>query len=465
MKLKTKSLSKLIESTNKVEKAYIKKYLNRFKSKSGTHTSNLFSLIVKSPEFEDEKHRIKLNITKPVFANYKFQLYQLTLQALSEMNSNHSLQSKLLNALGHIEVLYNKSLFNDALVFIEKTKNDAIKSQEFRLLPQIIQWQMVVMQHINSVEKEFTQKKDQLLEESIKYLEIQKNITQYQQLKKDYQSIRIEFREQPDKMLEASKKILKDPLLKSEKGPLSSLAKLHFHQLSYLLQLGHNLNKALTHAQSMVKVLEDELGQEYIEQNIGQYVDAHFNILNSASEMKDKGKFLEVLHKMDELEEKYKPVLNEAISVHIFRSKYLLLAEHFHWLDAGDLIINAIPKIKEGINRYEHKIRDLIITHIYFGIGNSFFQIGNFNKAISWYSRVLHFKKESMFPTTFVQTNLMNLIAYHETKYIHIDHILKNAQKALQKSKLTNTESQIIHFLGHANQIKPDSADWPYSLW
>lgn len=465
-KNKENSLTKLIQLTSKSEKIYIKKYLNRFVSKEATATTKLFDLYAKNDIVNDEKFRIKLSVTPPIYANYKYQLYKLILQALTEISKNQSIQSQVLNLLAQIEVLYNKSLFRDALALITKAKTTANKHQEFRLLPQIIQWQMIVMQYIKSDEKDFTDEKNKLLEESINYLEIQKNITEYQQLKKDYQSIRSKHKDNQEKLITESKKLLQLPILKKTFTPLSSLAKLHYHQLHYLINLRLNLQLAHEHSLNMLSILQNELGEEYIKHNLSQYVDAHFNILVSACEMRNKIDFSEALSKIESLEVDYEKTINKETAVHIFRSKYLLLSEHFYWFNAAESIIESVPIIKNGIEKYKNKIRPIIIAQIYFGIGNAFFQQKKFNRAIGWYSKVLDTPKDLMFGTTYTNTHIMNLICYYETDYIHISHIIENTKKALGDIPKDSFEARTINHIQSSKSTGAlPSKTWPYLLW
>lgn len=466
-KKNSNSLFNLIRSTSRTEKSYIKKYLTRFISKESTITTKLFDLYQKNDTEEDEKFRIKLNITAPQYANYKYQLYRLILQALSEIAKNKSIQSQVLDSLTQIEVLYNKSLFRDALLLIKKTRELAEKHQEYRLLPQIIQWQMIVMQYISSKESDFTDEKDKLLDQSIVFLEIQKNIIEYQQLKKDFQTVRSKYKGDQDLLVKKSKEILSLDIMKSEDQPKSSLAKLHYHQLKYIINLQLNLQLAHEHAFKMLHVLEQELGEEYISHNLSQYADAHFNLLIAACEMKNQEGFLVALGKISKLEKKYEKTLTEETSVYIFRSKFLLLSEHFYWFNATDQIINSVSEIKKGIEKYENKIRAIIITRIYYGIGNAFVAKGEFDRAIGWYSKVLNFPKESMFGDTYIKSNIMNLISYYETNYIHLSHILENTKKAIQSDLKPNSfEHQIITYISNNSKHKPNaSEDWPYLLW
>lgn len=465
-KIKSNSLLNLIRSTDKPEKMYINKYLARFISKEATATKELFELYCKKKEVNDEIFRIKLNLTAPIYANYKFQLYNLILKALSEHSKSDSLQSRILDSLAQIEVLYNKSLFRDALVKIKKTKELAIKHQEFRLIPQIIQWQIMVMQYITSSEKSFTDEKDILLEESIKYLDVQKNIIEYQQLKKDYQTVRSKFKDDHKELANYSKKLLRKAILQNENLAKSSLAKLHFHQLNYLINLKIDLILAFSHAKKMLSVLENELGETYISHNLSQYVDAHFNILVSACEMKNQSGFEMALEKIEDLEKKYEKELKKETLVYIFRSKYLLLAEHFHSFNATNLLISALPTIKEGVEKYENKIRTIIIAQIYFGIGNAFCAKKEYNKAILWYNKTLSYPKNEMFNSTFNQSTIMNLICHFETNYIHFKHILENAKKALKNESGIDKEKEFIsYFTNQKSKTKPQSDQWPYLLW
>jgi hypothetical protein len=465
-KNKENNLVKLIQLTTKSEKSYIKKYLNRFVSKEATFTTRLFDIYVKSDEINDEKFRIKLGVVPPIYANYKYQLYKLILQALTEISKNQSIQSQIINHLAQIEVLYNKSLFRDALTLIIKAKTTAKKHQEYRLLPQIIQWQMVVMQFIQSDEKDFTNEKNKLLEESISYLEIQKNITEYQQIKKDYQTLRAKYKDDQEKLISEAKLLLKRPILKTDYTPLSSLAKLHYYQLHYLINLGINLKLAHENSTSMLLLLQNELGEDYIKHNLSQYVDAHVNLLVSACEMKNEEGFTESLSNIEDLENQYAKTINKETAVQIFRSKYLLLCEHFYWFNATDKVIDSVPLIKSGIEKYKNKIRPIITAQIYFGIGNAFFQKNEFNRAIGWYSRALDTPKESMLGTTFIKANIMNLICYHETNYIHISHIIENTKKSLVNMPQDGCENQILKYIQNKKKEKPTALkEWPYLLW
>ena len=135
----------IIQSMTREEKRYFKLYLKGLGKKEG-HQSKLFDLISKQEEFEETAIKKKLQTTFPSQNKSALQIntYQNILRCLNLFYTNTYAETKVLELLKTIKLLYTKNLFTLVLPEIEKAKKLALEHKCITLLPQILFWDFKV---------------------------------------------------------------------------------------------------------------------------------------------------------------------------------------------------------------------------------------------------------------------------------------------------------------------------------
>ena len=132
------ALYHLIQSLDKTEKSYFKRYAYKsIRSKSETYYK-LFDILDKQKAYNKKLifKKIKVIKTAKQLTDAKYYLYNLILNSLCNCHEKKMIRAQLHRQLEQVEILYHKSLHNQAKKIILRAKKTA---QEYELLPYLMQ--------------------------------------------------------------------------------------------------------------------------------------------------------------------------------------------------------------------------------------------------------------------------------------------------------------------------------------
>jgi len=224
-------LFELIKSLTKSEKRYFKlfsslqkgnkNYLNLF---DAIESQKVYSEIALKEKFKNERFVKQLTFTK----NY---LRKLIFKSLMQYNSEEQIESKLNEILSRGKILYDKALFKQYFSALEKGKKLALHCERFNYYLQMLEMEKVItVKMIRPAPDERMLYK----QESAAINKIN-NLARYNLLVANLTRIyREKGRSREQSFHRYLDKILKSPILNSEKMALSSRAK---EQYFFILQL------------------------------------------------------------------------------------------------------------------------------------------------------------------------------------------------------------------------------------
>lgn len=133
---KKDKLHQLIHALSSSEKRYFKLYANRFVPKNKFYSLQVYNIIVKQKEYNEEKlyEELSHQINKKRLAVEKFNLFQLILDSLGNYYSKSYINIELLKAVQNIHVLWIKGFFKLAKQQINKYKKIAYKTKNYHSL-------------------------------------------------------------------------------------------------------------------------------------------------------------------------------------------------------------------------------------------------------------------------------------------------------------------------------------------
>ena len=148
---KKDDLEHLIQSLTNSEKTYLTKAFKQ--SKEDSMYVTLYEQLQKAKSLmslSDSK------LTGKVLINKKYVLYETILKHLKQMHSKLSPDVSIQNLLADVEILYNHSLANQAMLLLVRAKKIASTHEKYGLYLQILNWEQklsIVMDHpIRSIE-------------------------------------------------------------------------------------------------------------------------------------------------------------------------------------------------------------------------------------------------------------------------------------------------------------------------
>jgi hypothetical protein len=165
----------IIQAMTREEKRYFKLYIKGLGKIEGNQ-SKLFDFLSKQELFEDSfiKKKVKSIFPSQNKSALQINTYQNIIKSLNLFHANTYAETKILNLLKTIKLLYVKNLYRLVLPEIEKAKKLAIDHKYVALLPQILFWEFRVKGEIfsfNNTSEEAMKNKYEEFEQAI--LELQ----------------------------------------------------------------------------------------------------------------------------------------------------------------------------------------------------------------------------------------------------------------------------------------------------
>ncbi|MGV7107516.1 hypothetical protein [Flavobacterium sp. U410] len=134
----------LIKSLSKSEKRQFKLYVNRIGMNTDAKFLQLFELLDKMTDYNEEKILKSNIVTKVQLSNLKAHLYK---QILVSLRLNPTLQNMRIQIREQIDfatILYQKGLYKQSLKLLEKAKAMALEHEEKNIAYEIIEFEKVI---------------------------------------------------------------------------------------------------------------------------------------------------------------------------------------------------------------------------------------------------------------------------------------------------------------------------------
>jgi hypothetical protein len=264
---KKDELGSLIFCLTKSEKRYFKLYAARHSKKENNYLA-LFEAVEKMGEYDSKKIEKKFTGTK-LGSNLrviKHQLYHLILKSMSAFHSSTTNSAELREQLSQIEFLVQKGLYAQTIKLLLKSKENAINSELFIPLLQIISIQKDLI-YKNTDIKTFEQSMKTLQEEECLVMDQLNNYTIYSGLIFNiFKAYSKEGIARDEEQFKTGKSVLENSLLKDEKQALSKrgLDMFYFLKGACLLYTGEIkeayifTSKRLTHLEKNRFIVEED---------------------------------------------------------------------------------------------------------------------------------------------------------------------------------------------------------------
>ena len=170
-------LFRLIQSLNKAEKGYFKKFTGIYSSKGDARYLKLFDLIEQQGEYDEAA--IKEEFGDSAFGKFlsanKAYLFKLILKSLRNFHSDSSIESQVADMVREVEILYHKGMLDEAFRHAEKALDKAMLQEQFYHILNLYFWQSRII--IARGYPGFDMEKLQAFYGRIKKITIENNLT------------------------------------------------------------------------------------------------------------------------------------------------------------------------------------------------------------------------------------------------------------------------------------------------
>lgn len=444
----TDHLFKLIKSLTKAEKRNFKLYVNRLNGGEDLKFLSLFDIIDKQKDYNEEDILKKgKNIKASQLPNIKANLSKNLLVSLRLMAQQSDIDIQLRQQLDWAKILYNKALYKQSLIMLEKAKIMAEKHSRELLYFEMLEFEKLIeSQYVTrSIENkaELITKESQNLNEKLALSSALSNLAiklygfylknGYVRDEEDQTRITDFFHEEM-------------PAFKFEK--LGFLEKVYLYQshVWYYLIIQDFL-MVYRYGLKWVQLFDEHPEAKLSYTDL--YIKGIANMLDGLYFIGDYERFEKALHELGDFMKNGKTLFHKNEELQLFQSYYVHVI-NWNFMEGtfseGSILM---PEIADYIEKNEIYIDNHNILVFYYKIGCMYFGAGDNRNAIRYLNLVINYRDDELRTDIQCFARILNLIAHFEMQnYDLIEYLVKTTYRFLSKmSDMHRVQKEILFFL------------------
>lgn len=433
--MKQEPLFDLVKSLNGHEKRYFNIFAKRNTHKTKNNYLRLFEL-VNAQETYDEiiiKETLSPYIKDNVFAVEKNYLYKMIIKSLNFYYSELNIKGELKNQLQTIEILYNKTLYSQAIKQTNKAKKIAVKHELFNIIVELINWEVRIYA---TDPKMYYQKSNSetLLQEKKDILETLLNDTAYQELEeKSFSYARKSLSKDKIKLYnEQMVELLNHELLSSEDKALSKEAKIKFHKIKgaayYILK---DREKSYIHFKKTRETIITS--PIYGDENPIQYLNTLNNFFIACSYLNKKEEQKEIIQEMKTLEDSVK---NKTLFYRIFSTRSLNEVNYYIKYKQFGQIPNIATELDKDLSKIGDKLNPIRSQFLEYNLACSYIYANQPKNALKWINAILNRPTKEIPEDIFNSSKILYLIIHYELEnWDFLDNYIRSVSRNIRQGK------------------------------
>ena len=436
----------LIQSLSRTEKAYIKKYAYKQDKNEGNIYWQLFDLIDKQKEYDEEKLLKKFRNHKmsKQFAATKNYLYNLIVRSLTDYDKNKDVEFRLMEMIKEIKSLRRRSLHVQAYKKLETAKKLALKEKEILLYRRLLKLELFLLPfHQNNFDKRvFIYSELKRVDDTIVAGRVYNEL--YSRWMKAESEIGLVARNENN--LVALEELLEEPILQDESHAISFNTRFQFNELHWRYYVYQdNPKQALQYAQQMLGLFGEE--PEYIKINPIAYLmslDANMNCLSSLGDLVRFEEIADIFRKARE--HPFIRNLQQSAPGLYYGLEGSLMSAYTRWKAYKKAFLN-IPELEVSLSQY-HQTPAIVISNQYL-IAVTYFYNAQLESALDKVLDLMQDKRLEEFSDLACFTRILHLILHFELgNELLVSYNIRNTYRYLLKRKrLYKVENIILRFL------------------
>jgi hypothetical protein len=438
----SKDLYKLIKSLRKNEKGYIQKHAFS-KGDGELKFIRLFRAIDRQEEYDESK---LLNSEKYILQlpRMKIYLYERILDTIDSYYVKEVSVIFLRKILNRVNLLFDKGLYNSCIKQLHKAKALANRNEQFTYVIETLQLErelMIELQDLSHFDK--LKEEENEAQEKLENLIWYRNV--YDKITKLY-SETILIRSAKDEQLFL--KLLPESKFGKEEYAFSMRAKIY--QLKayakYLSALDDKV-QYLKFARRAVALMEED--QEFINQNILEYIKVLNNLIVTLSENNYVDEYEVTLKKLSNLSLRYKGARTEKIRSIIHMRVVVRQFYHHIFHKEFDLTKNLVNEFERCLRVYHHLIANVHRQFFLYALSYIYFIHGKYKQALKWNNEILNQPLSSDVKIFYGYAKLLNILIHFELGNLELAESLIPSTIRFLSSKTVayDLEKSFIKFL------------------
>ena len=430
----TDSLFQLIKSLTKAEKRNFRLYATRNHSGESLKFIDLFDIMDKQTEGNDETILRKLKgVSKPQYPNLKRHLYSQIIVSLRMIHKTKRINIQVREYVDFAYILYGKGLYLQALKLLQIAKREAKKHHLNFLHLTIVEFEkQIETRHITrSGEK----KAMELVAEATGINKTISDAVYLSNLRVELHGLYLKnghIRNEKDQAK------LKDQFASKVKGYTESnlgvVERIYLYQSHvWYAYIQLDFKACLEYALKWVQLCIDDV--ELIERDVDLYMRGYHYVLTSVVHLRDVEGLEKYLAQFEDFRKSNYKKFNgnsQIISflyVHSGRLNRIIITGKF---EEG---IALIPKTLKRINRYRDKLDDHRILVFYFKIAWIYFGANNISMAVFYLNKIVNKDMLNLREDLQYYARLMFLMCHYElTDYESMAYSLKSFKRFFNRT-------------------------------
>ena len=420
------SLHELIHALSGSEKAYFKKFVGANKTQKITNYIELFDLIVKQKEYDENKliHYLETNnksYAKRLSVEKKY-LYELILESLEKFKEkNTSYHEKCIKMINQADLLMTKGLLRQAKNRLNLAKRIAVENDLYIVLRYLQEKEIkFILYEYDSLEKSTHKKLLRLSDEISEVHDQLVNVNEYRKISSSIELTVIQHENKPyAKLIRHLDKIAQHPLMLSDKMANGYIAKLYYYHILHIYNfLTRNFQNAYKYAQLELNGMHEKPKRH------APYSKAHgyYNVYISLIELNDIHEARKLMNEVKELVQ-----VHEHIGNFILGQFYPLLF-NFYWRNED---LKGVEGVLTEYQKYKQQLKfkgDVYVEYLMIICYTKLDLIkGEPKQALRRLNQLLSIKIDELKIEIFLSIRLLELVVHTELQNFDLVVSRKNS--------------------------------------
>lgn len=439
MKKISDDLYLLIQSLDKSEKGYFRKYVSRNAIGEQKNYIKLFNAIEhfaeKGKPYDEkqikEKYKKEKFISRLSFT--KAYLYDMILRSLSSYDAGKSINSQINDQMEDIIVLFRRGFYNQCLKLIKRVKKLAYKNEQYLKLYDILRYEKNV--YVRTGNKNLSALSQQIFNEQIIILDIIRNNTQYAALYNEAFDTLDEyglFKGTKDE--KRFDEIMKNLLLTSDSHAKSFSAKLYFYGITYTYYIAKgDFEKVYYYIKKLIDIQDSK--SEFKKISPFSYYTEYINIIDPAIYLHKNDEVIDIFNMMDKVIEDKTNNLSRSNRVYfqgrIYTSKLMFYVRNWTPGEVCSLIDKS-----EYFNKYKGSLSRQDLTTSYYYIALFYFYIHEADSSLEWLNKIDIDFQNDYYLNYYSSIPILKILVHYElSNYSVIESLVQSMRRYLSKNK------------------------------
>jgi hypothetical protein len=434
------TLFNLIKTLTKAEKRNFKLYANRTQSRSNLKFIQLFDILDKQKEPNDEQVLKKIEgLKKNQLANMKQHLYRQILKSLRLIHQQKNVSIEIREQIDYAYILYGKGLYMQSLKLLEKCRQLARENHLNILHLEILEFQKLIEERHITRSRKIKKRIEGLLTDSETQSEIIHNRSKLANLKIEIHGFYIKYGHvQNERDIDIVHRLFQSGLTRINQERLSFFEKIFLHQAYvwyYYILL--DFKNCYGHALKWVQIIDDN--PQFLDFDPDIYMRGLHYVLTSAYNTRAIDKFNHHLEHIKSFEKERRDVFNDNSTIIAFLYIQTSSLNKHYLMGTFNEGVKEIPALLEKLNEYSSKMDIHRILVFYYKIAYMYIGNEDYDTALDYLNAILDLDAVDLREDIQNYAHLLSILAHFELgNYQLLEYMVGKVRKLLSKTKELN---------------------------